>query len=107
MTEEKKGMNDLTAPGPNKVRPINSTYIENQNNRTYNMDGCQVIFNTTILANQGAPNSAAQMIAIHNFSKKYSTFLPVSASGFGKSQGNFFDEGDGWGFLSNLCSRRK
>ena len=58
MTEEKKGMNDLTAPGPNKVRPINSTYIENQNNRTYNMDGCQVIFNTTILANQGAPVKA-------------------------------------------------
>lgn len=75
MTEEKKGMNDLTAPGPNKVRPINSTYIENQNNRTYNMDGCQVIFNTTFLANQGAPNSAAQMIAIHNFSKKYYQLL--------------------------------
>lgn len=52
----------------------NSTYIENQSNDNYNISHSKVTFNIAPPP-QGASNSAAQMIAIENFSKEYYQLL--------------------------------
>lgn len=39
-------MNDPTTLGPHSLRPTNNTYIENQNQKTYNIENSNVTINT-------------------------------------------------------------
>ncbi len=52
----------------------NSTYIENQSNTNYNINHSNVTVNI-VRPSQGASNSAAQLIAVENFSKEYYQLL--------------------------------
>lgn len=63
-----------THVGPHTPVVGNSTYIENQSNTKYNINHSTVTFNT-VLPSQGASNSAAQLIAIENFSREYYQLL--------------------------------
>lgn len=68
-------MKNLTAPGPHQVRPIAQTNIGNQVIKTYNIQDSNVNIYNTFPPNQGNPYSAAQMIALNNFSKEYYQLL--------------------------------
>ena len=62
------------SPVRNIVLPENATYIGQNNARNFNINNSDVTFNLTI-QQPGTANSAAQMIAVQNFSKEYYQLL--------------------------------
>lgn len=62
------------SPVRNIVLPENVTYIGQNNARNFNINNSDVTFNLTI-QQPGTANSAAQMIAVQNFSKEYYQLL--------------------------------
>lgn len=62
------------SPVRNIVLPENATYIGQNNARNFNINNSDVTFNLT-LQQPGTANSAAQMIAVQNFSKEYYQLL--------------------------------
>ena len=62
------------SPVRNIVLPENATYIGQNNARNFNINNSDVTFNFTI-QQPGTANSAAQMIAVQNFSKEYYQLL--------------------------------
>ncbi len=62
------------SPVRNIVLPENVTYIGQNNARNFNINNSDVTFNFTI-QQPGTANSAAQMIAVQNFSKEYYQLL--------------------------------
>lgn len=67
-------MNDPTHLDPHALRPTTSTYIETQNQKTYNIENSNVTINT-VLSQPEYADSAEKMMAVESFSKEYYQLL--------------------------------